>query len=197
MTKILVLYYSRHGSTKALARKIARGIESVPDCEAVLRTVPSVSVDTEQTAQAIPSEGDIYVTLEDLKSADGLALGSPTRFGNMAAPLKYFIDSTAADWLSGTLAGKPASVFTSTGSMHGGQESTLLTMMVPLLHHGMLICGLPYTEAKLNTTTTGGGPYGVSHVAGMDNNPALSEDESALALAQGKRLASIAKRLAN
>lgn len=192
---ILVLYYSRQGSTRKLAEAIAQGIESVAGCEARLRTVPAVSTVAEATEAAIPETGAPYVELADLEQCAGLALGSPTRFGNMAAPLKYFLDTTSALWLSGALVGKPACVFTSTGSLHGGQESTLLSMMLPLMHHGMLIMGLPYTEAALMSTTTGGSPYGASHWSGMTGDQALSADSRALALAQGKRLALAAKKL--
>ena len=194
MNTVLVLYYSRHGNTRSMARLIARGIEQ-EGCQAMLRTVPPVSADHEATAEAIPSEGEPYVTLEDLEQCDGLVLGSPTRFGNMAAPLKYFLETTSSQWLSGKLSGKPASVFTSTSSMHGGQESTLLTMMVPLLHHGMVIAGIPYSETELVTTTTGGTPYGASHVAGADSDFQISESEKALCIAQGKRMAVLTKKL--
>ena len=194
MKTVLVLYYSRHGNTRSMARLVARGIEQ-EGCQAMLRTVPPVSADHEATAEAIPSEGEPYVTLEDLEQCDGLVLGSPTRFGNMAAPLKYFLETTSSQWLSGKLSGKPASVFTSTSSMHGGQESTLLTMMVPLLHHGMVIAGIPYSETELVTTTTGGTPYGASHVAGADSNYQISDSEKALCIAQGKRMAVLTKKL--
>lgn len=193
--KILVLYYSRHGATRKLAELIAQGVAHVPNCEAVLRTVPAVSTVTEATEPAVPDTGAPYVEPDDLANCAALALGSPTRFGNMAAPMKYFIDSTSAQWLSGALAGKPACVFTSTGSLHGGQESTLLSMMLPLLHHGMLMVGLPYTEAALMTTATGGSPYGATHWSGMKGDHALSEDTRALAIALGKRLAQTATRL--
>jgi NAD(P)H dehydrogenase (quinone) len=193
--KILVLYYSRHGATRRLAELIAQGVAHVPNCEAVLRTVPAVSTVTEATEPAVPDTGAPYVEPDDLANCAALALGSPTRFGNMAAPMKYFIDSTSAQWLSGALAGKPACVFTSTGSLHGGQESTLLSMMLPLLHHGMLMVGLPYTEAALMTTATGGSPYGATHWSGMKGDHALSEDTRALAIALGKRLAHMATRL--
>ena len=193
--KILVLYYSRHGATRKLAELIAQGVAHVPNCEAVLRTVPAVSTVTEATEPAVPDTGAPYVEPDDLANCAALALGSPTRFGNMAAPMKYFIDSTSAQWLSGALAGKPACVFTSTGSLHGGQESTLLSMMLPLLHHGMLMVGLPYTEAALMTTATGGSPYGATHWSGMKGDHALSEDTRALAIALGKRLAHTATRL--
>ncbi|PWK53436.1 NAD(P)H:quinone oxidoreductase [Pleionea mediterranea] len=193
-TTILVLYYSSGGATKQMARLIARGIESTGS-EALLRTVPQVSANHEKTEQSIPDDGDPFVTLDELKACDGLALGSPTRFGNMATPLKYFLDQTSELWLSGKLAGKPACVFTSTSSLHGGQETTLLSMMLPLLHHGMLICGLPYSETDLLHTKTGGTPYGVSHFAGNDNNNPISEEEKRLCKAQGKRLAQIAQQL--
>ncbi|KPN72708.1 NAD(P)H:quinone oxidoreductase [Neisseria sp. 83E34] len=193
--KILVLYYSLHGSTLNLARQIARGVESVEGCEAVLRTVPKVSTVCEAVEPDIPQEGAPYCTAEDLKTCSALALGSPTRFGNMAAPMKYFVDGTIAQWLSGELIGKPATVFTSTSSQHGGQESTLLTMMLPLLHHGMVISGIPFNESALSNTQTGGTPYGASHVAGSDGKPQLSHDEQRLAFAQGKRLAELAKKL--
>jgi NAD(P)H dehydrogenase (quinone) len=189
---ILVLYYSRHGSTRKLAELIAQGIESVPGCEARLRTVPAISTVTEATEPAVPTAGAPYVELSDLESCGALAMGSPTRFGNMAAPLKYFLDGTSAQWLSGALAGKPACVFTSTGSLHGGQESTLLTMMLPLLHHGMLLMGLPYTEASLMTTSSGGTPYGASHWSGIGGDKAMSDDSRQLAIALGKRLAQTA-----
>lgn len=195
MQEILVLYYSQHGATRELARLIARGIDSVEGCRARLRTVPKVSTVCEATAPAVPDSGAPYVEAQDLAECSGLALGSPTRFGNMAAAMKYFLDGTAPQWMQGTLAGKPACVFTSSSTQHGGQESTLLTMMVPLLHHGMLLVGLPYSEPALSHTTTGGSPYGVTHVAGSHNAP-ISEDEKNLAIAQGKRLAEMAKRLA-
>ncbi|MGB4345799.1 MAG: NAD(P)H:quinone oxidoreductase [Burkholderiaceae bacterium] len=191
---ILVLYYSRHGATRKLAEHIAQGIESVAGCEARLRTVPPVSTVTEATEPAVPASGAPYVELADLESCGALAMGSPTRFGNMAAPLKYFLDGTSAQWLSGSLAGKPACVFTSTGSLHGGQETTLLSMMLPLLHHGMLVMGLPYTEAALMTTRSGGSPYGATHWSGVNGEQALSEDSRVLAIALGKRLAIAAKK---
>ncbi len=192
MTKILVLYYSRNGSTKLLANQIAKGAES-EGAEAMLRTVPPMP-EYLSTQPAVPESGAPYVTKQDLSECDGLALGSPTRFGNMAAPLKHFLDSTSQEWLKGTLINKPGSVFTSTGSMHGGQETTLLTMMLPLLHHGMLLCGLPYSEAALHDTVSGGSPYGVTHVA-SHHQQALTEHEKQLAFAQGKRLAQFAKQL--
>ncbi len=196
MTEILVLYYSRNGATRRLAELIAQGIESVPGVEARLRCVAPVSTVCEATQPAVPAEGAPYAELADLEQCAALALGSPTRFGNMAAPLKYFLDSTGPLWLAGALAGKPACVFTSTGSMHGGQESTLLSMMLPLLHHGMLLVGLPYTEAELMNTQSGGTPYGASHVAGGSGQQALSDDEKRLSIALGRRLALITQRLA-
>lgn len=190
MIKILVLYFSRNGTTAAMANYIARGVASVDGTQAVLRTVPCVSAVCEKTAGSIPTQGAPFATLDDLKSCDGLALGSPTHFGNMAAPLKYFIDSTTEIWFSGALSGKPAGVFTSTGSMHGGQESTLLSMMLPLLHHGMLIVGLPGTEHALRETVTGGTPYGPSHVSAHQTD--LSDHEKNLCKAFGARLAKTA-----
>lgn len=195
--EVLVLYYSHHGSVRELAHHIARGIEQTPGIVARLRTVPKISTVCEATEGAIPDEGAPYVEPRDLEECIGLALGSPTRFGNMAAPLKYFLDSTSALWVNGTLAGKPAAVFTSTTTMHGGQESTLLSMMLPLLHHGMMILGIPYTEAALSTTREGGTPYGASHVSGSSGGTAASEHEKALAIALGRRLADTAKRLAS
>ncbi|OSI07103.1 Trp repressor-binding protein [Neisseria animaloris] len=194
--KILILYYSQHGSTLNLARQIARGIESIEGCEAVLRTVPKVSAVCEAVENDIPAEGAPYATAEDLKTCSGLALGSPTRFGNMAASVKYFIDGTVPQWLGGELIGKPATVFTSSSSQHGGQESTLLSMILPLLHHGMIISGIPFSEAALSHTQTGGTPYGASHVAGHDGKPKLSQDEQQIAFTQGKRLAELALKLA-
>ena len=193
--KILILYYSRHGATRKLAELIAQGVAHVPNCEAVLRTVPAVSTVTEAIEPAVPDSGAPYVELTDLEECAALALGSPTRFGNMAAPVKYFLDGSSAQWISGALAGKPACVFTSTGSVHGGQESTLLSMMLPLLHHGMLIVGLPYTEAALMSTASGGSPYGATHWSGIKGDQALSEDTRSLAIALGKRLATTAARL--
>ena len=192
---ILVLYYSRHGATRKLAELIAQGIESVPGAEARLRTVPAVSTVTEATAPAIPDGGAPYVELSDLAECAGLALGSPTRFGNMAAAMKYFLDGTATEWLSGTLSGKPAVVFASTGSLHGGQEATLLSMMIPLLHHGMLVMGLPYTHPELMNTASGGSPYGATHWAGIDGDKPVTEDEKRLAIALGRRLAEAAAKL--
>lgn len=194
--KILVLFYSQNGSTLNLARQIARGIESVAGCEAVLRTVPKVSAVCEAVEAGIPTEGAPYADAEDLKQCAGLALGSPTRFGNMAAAMKYFLDGTIPQWLGAELAGKPATVFTSSSSQHGGQESTLLTMMLPLLHHGMIISGIPYTEHALSRTRSGGTPYGASHVAGHEGQSALSGDEAEIAFAQGRRLAELAVKLA-
>ncbi len=193
--KILVLYYSRHGATRKLAELIAQGVEGVPGCEAVLRTVPAVSTVTEATEPAVPSSGAPYVEHEDLEQCAALALGSPTRFGNMAAPLKYFLDGSSAQWLSGALAGKPACVFTATGSLHGGQESTLLSMMLPLLHHGMLILGLPYTEAALMTTAAGGSPYGATHWSGVNGDRPFGDDTRQLAIALGRRLAQTARKI--
>jgi NAD(P)H dehydrogenase (quinone) len=192
---ILVLYYSRHGATRKLAELIAHGIESIRGCDARLRTVPAISTVAEATEPDVPAAGAPYVELQDLEQCAGLALGSPTRFGNMAAAMKYFWDGTAPQWLSGALAGKPACVFTSTGSMHGGQESTLLSMMLPLLHHGMLIMGLPYTQPELMNTISGGTPYGASHWAGVNGNQAISDDTRALAIALGRRLAQNAIKL--
>ena len=191
---ILVLYYSRHGATRRLAELVAQGVDSVPGAAARLRTVPPVATVVEIAAPPVPPEGSPYVELADLDQCAGLALGSPTRFGNMAAPLKHFIDSTAGLWLSGALAGKPAALFTSTNSLHGGQESTLLSMMLPLLHHGMLIVGLPYTEPDLNETSSGGTPYGASHHARLSQQPVTAE-EGRLAIALGKRLAWAALKL--
>nr|WP_269814562.1 NAD(P)H:quinone oxidoreductase [Amphritea pacifica] len=190
----MVLYYSRHGATRAMASQIARGIEQ-SGIEARLRTVAAISANCEATEESIPATGDLYCTEEDLKNCSGLALGSPTRFGNMAAPLKYFIDSTSSLWLSGSLIDKPAAVFSSSSSLHGGQESTLLSMMLPLLHHGMVICGLPYSEPELINTLSGGTPYGATHLAGQLSDQPLDETEAALCLAQGKRLGRLALQL--
>jgi NAD(P)H dehydrogenase (quinone) len=195
MINILILYYSRHGSVKQMAQHIARGVESVPGCEARIRTVPPVSPKTEIAEPPIPESGAPYATLEDLKECNGLALGSPTRFGNMAAPMKHFIDSASSLWLSGSLVNKPAAVFSSTSSMHGGQETTLLSMMLPLFHLGFILMGIPYTEADLNTTTSGGTPYGASHFAGHDGKNSVSEEEQRLCFAMGKRLAEITLKL--
>jgi len=194
---ILVLYYSRTGATAQLAQYIARGIERVGDFEARVRTVPPVSATCEAVDEAIPDEGAPFVSLDDLRNCKGLALGSPTRFGNMAAPLKYFLDTTSSLWLEGVLVDKPACVFSSSSSMHGGQESTLLSMMIPLFHHGMMLLGIPYTEAALNNTLTGGTPYGVTHVAGISNDKPLSLDEINLAKSLGERLARLAQGLQN
>jgi len=193
MTQILVLYYSRDGATKTMAQHIARGIESITGVDACIRTVPEISSVCEQTTDSIPETGSLYVSLDDLKHCDGLILGSPTHFGNMAAPLKYFIDNTSEIWFSGELSGKPAAVFTSTGSMHGGQESTLLSMMLPLLHHGMLLLGLPSSEHALRETKTGGTPYGASHVSHGQHT--LSKDEKSLCFALGVRVANTALTL--
>lgn len=195
MPDILILYYSRHGSVATLANHIAFGVEQVTSVNARVRTVPSVSANCEATESTIPDLGPPYATLTDLAECDGLILGSPTRFGNMAAPLKYFIDSTSDLWLAGSLSGKPAAVFTSTTSMHGGQETTLLSMMLPLLHHGMVLVGLPYTESELTTTKSGGTPYGASHVAGIERQSDPSAEEIKLAQALGNRVAKIAIQL--
>jgi NAD(P)H dehydrogenase (quinone) len=192
---LLVLYYSRHGSTRQLAQLIAQGIDSVTGCEARVRTVPAVSTVTESTESSIPLDGAPYVELSDFKECAGLALGSPTRFGNMASAMKYFWDGTVADWVSGTLSGKPACVFTSTGSLHGGQESTLLSMMLPLMHHGMMILGLPYTHPELMSTKSGGSPYGATHWSGLDGKLPITEETRTLAIALGKRLAETALQL--
>ena len=196
MPEILVLYYSRSGATADMARMIARGIEEVPQMQARIRTVPPISTVCEAVADSIPDQGPPYASIDDLTQCEGLALGSPTRFGNMAAPLKYFLDSTGSLWLAGALAGKPAAVFTSTASMHGGQETTLVSMLLPLLHHGMLVVGLPYTETALMQTHSGGTPYGASHFAGQASDLAITADEKQLCRVLGKRLASVAHRLA-
>ena len=195
MAEILVLYYSRSGSVAKLARQVARGVGEVAGMSARLRTVPPVAAVTQQAAPPVPDEGAPYVQASDLAECAGLVLGSPTRFGNMAAPLKHFIDGLGAEWASGTLVDKPAAVFTSTSTQHGGQESTLLSMQSPLLHHGCVIVGIPYTEPTLSTTRTGGSPYGASHVAGVENDPQPSEEESVLARALGRRVAQLAARL--
>lgn len=195
MTRVLILYYSVHGHTGELARLIARGVESVDGCEAVLRTVPRLKAATEAADPAVPEQGAPYATLDDLRDCDALALGSPTRFGSMAAPLKAFLERSSDLWLSGALANKPAAVFTSTSSLHGGQEATLLGMMLPLIHHGMLMVGLPYTEAGLMRTDAGGTPYGASHWSGADSQRPLTGTEAALSRALGSRLASLASRL--
>jgi NAD(P)H dehydrogenase (quinone) len=197
MAEILIVYYSRQGATAELARQAARGVAMVQGCAATLRTVPPVSAESERPVKAVPDAGAPYATLEDLRRCDGLLLGSPTRFGNMAAPLKYFLDGTSSLWLDGALSGKPAGVFSASQTLHGGQESTLLTMSIPLLHQGMLLVGLPFTERAVNETRTGGTPYGATHVSGMAAQPAvLSEDEATLAQALGKRVAGIAQALA-
>ncbi len=192
---VLVLYYSRHGAVARMAELIARGIEQVPDIEARVRTVPAVSPNHEATEPPIPESGAVYCQEDDLRHCAGLVLGSPTRFGNMAAPLKYFLDSTGSLWVSGGLIDKPAAVFTSSSSLHGGQESTLLSMMNPLLHHGMVICGLPYSLPQLNTTSGGGTPYGPSHHAGPDSNKLISDSETQLCIAMGERIAKLALKL--
>jgi NAD(P)H dehydrogenase (quinone) len=192
---ILVLYYSRTGQTAELAAQIARGVSRVQGMDARIRTVPSVSPNTEASLPAVPDDGAPYASKDDLANCAGLAIGSPTRFGNMAAPLKYFLDSTGDLWLNGTLSGKPAGAFTSTGSVHGGQESTLLTMMVPLLHHGMVLCGVPYSESALNETSAGGTPYGPSHWAGTGEPQAVNDHEKAICQTFGERLARIAMKL--
>lgn len=189
MPYILILYYSRYGATGEMARQVARGVEEVAGIEARLRTVPAVSTVCEATADSVPAEGAPYAELDDLRDCVGLALGSPTRYGNMAAPMKYFLDGTSPLWMAGTLAGRPAGVFTSTSSLHGGQETTLLSMMLPLLHHGMLILGLPYSETDLLRTCTGGTPYGPSHLAGPESNLPLSDEERRLCRTLGRRLA--------
>ena len=196
MAEILVLYYSRGGSVARLARQLARGVEEVPGMQARLRTVPPVAAVTQQAAPPVPEDGAPYVQASDLDECAGLALGSPTRFGNMAAPMKHFIDGLGAQWASGTLAGKPAAVFTSTATQHGGQESTLLSMHLPLLHHGCVIAGIPFTEPLLSSTRSGGTPYGASHVAGAQDDPQPTDEEAVLARALGRRLAGIAARLA-
>jgi NAD(P)H dehydrogenase (quinone) len=195
MPYILVLYYSTHGATAEMAKLIARGVEENTAMQAMLRTVPAVSAKTQATEDSIPAEGAPYVTLDELKNCSALALGSPTRFGNMASAMKYFLDGTSSLWMSGALIGKPAGVFTSSSSLHGGQESTLLSMMLPLMHHGMLITGLPYSESSLITTQAGGTPYGPSHVAGKESNQPLTDEEKQLCRALGKRLADTAEKL--
>jgi len=193
--KILIVYHSRLGSVEKMARLIARGVESVDNCEAILRSVPEVS--SEPSTLDIPDSGDPFVEIEDLKQCDGLIIGSPTRFGNMSSALKHFLDQTSSLWMSGALINKPAGVFTSSSSMHGGQESTLLSMLNPLIHQGMIVCGIPYSESALSKTTTGGTPYGASHVAGSSNNNPISDHEKSLCIALGKRIASIASALKN
>ena len=195
MKTILILYYSHYGNVEKMANCIARGVEQVTNSQAFLRTVPTVSPTCEATTDPIPQAGAPFATLDDLAQCDGLIVGSPTRFGNMAAPLKYFFDSTSSLWLNHALVGKPAAVFTSTASLHGGQETTLTSMMLPLLHHGMLVMGIPYTETDLLTTHTGGTPYGPTHVAGQDNQQPLSDEEKRLCIALGKRVASVTNQL--
>lgn len=195
LNTILILYYSRHGAVREMAQHIARGVEAVPGMEACLRTVPPVSPTIQGTEPSIPESGALYATLDDLKNCAGLALGSPTRFGNMAAPMKYFIDSLSSLWLSGKLVNKPAIVFSATASLHGGQESTLLSMMLPLLHLGFVLLGIPYTESDLNTTLSGGTPYGATHYTGPDGKKGISDEEKRLCYAAGKRLAETAKKL--
>lgn len=195
MGEILILYYSRYGATAEMARQMARGVEEVAGMTAKLRTVPAVSTVCEATEDSIPESGAPYASLDDLRECSGLLLGSPTRFGNMAAPLKYFLDQTSQLWMTGALIGKPAAVFTSTSSLHGGQETTLLSMMLPLLHHGMLLLGVPYSETSLIHTTSGGTPYGASHLAGADSKLPLSEEEKRICRTQGRRIAETAQRL--
>lgn len=197
MADILVLYYSRKGATEGLAREICKGVDSIDGMSARLRTVPGVSAVTEAVEDAVPDSGPPYATNADLEECAGLILGSPSNFGNMAAPLKYYLDGTVGDWLRGVAVGKPAGVFASTGSLHGGQETTLLSMAIPLLHHGMIVVGLPYTEEALSTTTSGGTPYGPTHVTWNRSADSLSDEEKQLARALGKRVADIAKRLAD
>ena len=196
MAEVLVLYYSRGGSVAKLARQVARGVEEVAGMQARLRSVPPVAPVTQQAAPPVPEDGAPYVEKRDLAECAGLVMGSPTRFGNMAAPLKHFIDTLGAEWASGTLVGKPAGVFTSTSTMHSGQESTLLSMMLPLFHHGCVLAGIPHTEPALNTTRTGGTPYGASHYAGLKDDPQPSDEEAALARVLGRRIAQLAARLA-
>ena len=195
MKEILVLYYSQGGAVRDMAQLIARGIESVKGVKARIRTVPKISANCEATEPEVPASGAPYAELKDLQECIGLALGSPTRFGNMAAPMKYFLDGTISLWLKGTLISKPAAVFTSTGSMHGGQETTLITMMMPLMHHGMIMVGLPYSEPELSSTASGGTPYGASHVGGTADDRPITEDERKLCIALGKRLAETALKL--
>ncbi len=194
MSYILVLYYSRYGAVKQMAQHIARGVEAT-DMEAIIRTVPPVSPTTEAVDPSVPDSGAPYVTLDELKNCAGLALGSPTRFGNMAAPMKYFLDTTSNLWISGSLVNKPATVFSSTATMHGGQESTLISMMIPLIHLGFIIVGIPFTEKELNTTTSGGTPYGATHVTGTQGKNPLTEEEQRLCFAQGKRVAEVARKM--
>ena len=197
MPEILIVYYSRNGSVAQLARHVARGVDEVAGMGARVRSVPAVAAVTTRSEPAVPPDGAPYASLQDLRECAGLILGSPTRFGNMAAPLKHFLDSTGSEWISGTLAGKPAAAFTSTGTLHGGQESTLTSMLLPLLHHGMLLVGIPFTEPALNSTTTGGTPYGASHVAGSGDDRPISEEERTLARALGRRVAEVARKLAS
>ncbi len=197
MNEVLVLYFSRYGATEALAREVSRGIDSVKGSAARLRTVPSVSSDAEASEDAVPESGPPYVSSTDLAECAGIVMGSPTRFGNMSCAMKYFIDSTGGDWMKGTLSGKPAGVFTSTSSLHGGSETTLLTMAIPLLHHGMIYVGLPYSESDLSTTTSGGSVYGATHVSWGRNPDELSDEEKRLAFALGKRVAEVSKKLAS
>lgn len=196
MSEILVLYYSQGGAVHEMAKLVARGVESVNGIKARIRTVPKVSANCEATEPDVPAKGAPYAELKDLEECSGIALGSPTRFGNMAAPMKYFLDGTTSQWLKGSLIGKPASVFTSTGSMHGGNETTLITMMLPLMHHGMLIVGLPYSEPELSSTNSGGTPYGASHIGGTADDRPITEEERKLCMALGKRLAQTAIKLA-
>lgn len=195
MSYLLILYYSRYGATQKMAKLIARGVEEIDGMEARIRTVPAISTASEKNSEDTPASGDLFVTEQDLRDCSGLALGSPTRFGNMAAPLKYFLDQTGSLWLSGSLINKPAAVFTSSASLHGGQESTLLSMMLPLLHHGMLLVGLPYSLPELNQTTSGGTPYGASHLAGQNSDRSIDGDEKRLCLALGRRLAEISVKM--
>jgi len=195
MSEVLVLYFSRNGATESLAREVALGVDAVAGASARLRTVPAVSTVTQATEPAVPDSGPPFVSHEDLRECSGLILGSPTRFGNMAAALKHFLDTTGSEWMSGTLSGKPAGVFTSSGSLHGGQESTLLTMAVPLLNHGMLLVSIPYTVEALSTTTSGGSPYGATHVTWNRSPDTLSDDEKTIARALGQRVAEVALKL--
>ena len=195
MTEILVLYYSRHGSVASLAKAISHGVESIEGCSARVRTVPAVSATTEATEDSIPQSGPPYASASDLEECDGIIIGSPAYFGNMAAPLKYFLDQTTSQWLTGTLVDKPAAAFTSSSSFHGGQETALFSMLVPLIHHGAMLVGIPYTEENLNTTQTGGTPYGASHVSGQDGRMPFTDDEKKICHALGKRVASVARKL--
>ena len=195
MPEILIVYYSRNGSVAQLARHVARGVEEVDGMQARLRSVPPVAPTTQNAQPPVPEDGAPYATLQDLRDCAGVVLGSPTRFGNMAAPLKHYLDSSGAEWASGALVGKPAGFFTATSTLHGGQETTLVSMMLPLLHHGALIVGIPYTEAALNATTTGGTPYGASHVSGLQHERSISDDERTLARRLGRRVAEIAAKL--